>query len=333
MDEELTDKIYQTIKEDAYKIGIGNTPLLPTRYKGRNIYAKLEYFNKFKSVKDRAAFFMIKKAMHDGLVGNERIIIEGTSGNTGIAIAHIANELGVKAEIIIPPATSEGTKKELRDTGVTLIETDLREKPTSTDAAVILAKEREKEHPEKYTRLGQHENENNFLAHYYTTGPEVVHSLGKIPEILAVGIGTGGTIIGLAKYFKSKNPKMKVYGIQPEPDSYIQGIRYLKSATQKKLIEDNKDLIDECVYVTEEEAYNQVKTVLNEYKTFIGTSSGANMAGAKKVAEQTDSGDILTVFPDSAAKYRALYLEKGLFSEEEFDEFVKFTSTKPGGCI
>lgn len=327
------DEIYSQIRDDAYRIGIGNTPLLQIQYGSRSIYAKLEYFNRFKSVKDRAAFFMIKKAIYDSRLNDRKIVIEGTSGNTGIAIANIADILGIRAELIIPPGTNEGTKNELGKTRATIIETESGENPKSTDLAILLSKEKEREFPERFVRLGQHENESNMLSHVYTTGPEILKSMGKIPEILAVGVGTGGTLFGLAKYFRSKNPKTRVFGIQPEKNNYIQGIRYLRTANEKEIIENNMDLIDEWIYVTEEMAYEQVKYVLRENGAFIGTSAGANLAGAKTVADRTSSGDILTVFPDSAEKYRSLYLEKGIFTEKEFDNLADRYRLVPENCI
>lgn len=335
--EPADEQIYRRIREEAYSMGIGRTPILKIPIKKDvTIFAKLEYFNKYGSVKDRAAFFMLKKAQIEGATKGDKIVIEGSSGNTGIAIASIARDLGIDAEIVIPPGISEGTKQRLKETGGTIVETLDDGTPgarNSTAMAIAEARKIAGEYPETYFTLFQHGNEANMLAHYYTTGPEVEEAIGLVPEIAVIGMGTGGTITGLSKYLKSRNPRARVYAVQNHPESYIQGIRNYKLAKEKKLIEDHIDLIDEFMEVTEEEAYSEVKYLLEKHEVFVGTSSGANLAGARRVAESIESGNILTVFPDSAEKYESVYASKGVFTEEEYNKNVRYFIEVPSKAI
>lgn len=328
---------YKRIRLEAYAHEIGRTPIMKIPVKdGLNIYAKLEYFNRFKSVKDRAAFFMLKKAQYDGSISDDGIVVEGTSGNTGIAIASIAHDLGIRAEIIIPPGASEGTKEQLRQAGAILIEAPDDGTPgarNTTGNAINEARKKAMENPGTYFNPFQHGNISNTMAHYYTTGPEVEEAIGLVPEYAAIGMGTGGTVTGLSRYLKSRNPDVKVYAVQSHPDSFIQGIRNYETAKERKLIDDQIDLIDGFITVTEEESYENVRYLLDKYQAFVGTSSGANLAGALKLAEKLDRGNILTVFPDSAEKYRKVYVEKGVFTEEEFDRYTDFYRYIPKDAI
>lgn len=331
------EKLYEKIRNEAYEFGIGKTPLLKISVNERtSIYAKMEYFNRFRSVKDRAAYFMISRLLHEGRLDSSKTIVEGTSGNTGIAIANIARELGIKAEIIIPQAVSEGTKQRLRKSGAIIVEADDLGNPanrSSTHLAIMEAVNKAKQNPESYVNLFQHGNIDNTLAHFYTTGPEICDAIGKVPEYAAIGMGTGGTVTGIAKYLKYRNPGTKVYAIQPETGSYMQGLRNYSEAREKKLIDDQIDLIDGWINVTEEMAYREVMYLLKEHKVFVGTSSGANLAGARILAERIGEGDIATVFPDSGEKYESVYTTHGLMTEEEFRKNLEYLPNIPEDAI
>lgn len=330
-------ELYEKIRDDAYAFGIGRTPLFRMQLNQKtSVYAKMEYFNRFGSVKDRAAFFMIKKLLYQGKLDNSRTIVEGTSGNTGIAVANIARELGIKAEIIIPPAVSEGTKQRLRDSGAILVEADDLGDPanrSSTHIAIVQAMEKARKFPDQYVNLFQHGNPDNMMAHFYTTGPEICNAMGRVPEYAAIGMGTGGTITGIAKYLKYRNPETKVYAVQPEIGSYMQGLRNYNNARERKLIDDNIDLIDGWINVTEDAAYREAVRLLEKYHVFVGTSSGASMAGARILADRIGGGDIVTVFPDSGEKYRSVYTSKGLMTDKEFDENMKYASSVPEDAL
>ncbi len=254
----LSNSLFEEIKNDAYRFNIGNTPL----YKIDNIYSKLEYYNKFDSVKTRAAFFMIEYAIKTGDLTKDKIIIEASSGNTGIAIAGISNLLGYKAEIVIPEGASEETKKILLKYNANLILTP----GNSTENSIKYVDDKIKDNPGKYYRLNQHNNEINSNAHYYTTGPEIDREIKNIGYVVA-GIGTGGTITGLARYFKEKYD-IKVIGIIPDEDSHIFGLRNPFKSENKGIINDYIDYIDEIVTVNENEAYNGVKELKEKYNLF-----------------------------------------------------------------
>lgn len=337
MSDPADDVIYRRIREEAYSTGIGRTPILkiPVK-KDVTILAKLEHFNKYRSVKDRGAFFMLKKAQYDGLLNNGRIVVEGTSGNTGIAMGYIARDLGIEIDIIIPPGTSDGTKERLKDTGASIIEAPADGSPgssISTANAIDTARKMARDRPSDYYNPFQHGNFANAMAHYYTTGPEVEEATGIVPQYAAIGMGTGGTLVGLSKYLRSRNPNVGVFAVQSDPQSFIQGVRNYDRAKEKKLIVENIDLVDDFITVTEKDAYREVRYLLEHHMLFMGTSSGACLAGARELANRIDSGNILTVFPDSAEKYRNVYVEKNVFSEEEFDENIRYYVEIPKEAI
>ncbi|QRF76562.1 Cystathionine beta-synthase [Thermoplasmatales archaeon] len=324
----LDDSDYYKIREEAYSLGIGNTPLVRINHDGgAEIYAKLEYYNRFGSVKDRASFFMIRSMIIDGRLSKNKVIVEASSGNTGIAIANIASLFGIRAEIIIPAGSSKETKDAIRKSGQTLIEMEGDSAPgarISIDPAIALARSKILENPEKYVNLDQYSNPNNTLSHYYTTGPEITKAFnGDAPSHVVIGIGTGGTLTGLAKYFKSVSPDTKIIAVEPVPEHHIQGLKNLSVSNVPKLIEENRSLVDEWINVTDEMAIAEVRNLLHDNKLFVGLSSGASMAGARMVARKIGKGKIVTLFPDSAEKYRSVYLARKVFTEAEFNTGIR----------
>ena len=323
----LNDDSYFRIRDEAYSLGIGNTPLAPLDIgEGVEIYAKLEYFNRFRSVKDRASFFMMKSMIYEGRLTSDNVIVEASSGNTGIAIANIASLLGIRAEMIIPAGSSLETKEAIRQSGQALIEMEGDSAPgarISIDPAIAKAKTMVTDNPEKYVNLDQYSNPNNTLSHYYTTGPEITKSLnGEAPTHVVIGIGTGGTLTGLARYFKFVSPETRIIAVEPVPDHHIQGLKNLSVSNVPKLIEENRSLVDEWITVTDEMAIAEVRNLLLENRLFVGLSSGANMAGARIVARRIREGKIVTLFPDSAEKYRSVYIARKIFTEAEFNSNI-----------
>src|SRR5918994_3984689 len=221
---------------------ICNTPLYElTSYSTENIkfYAKLEWYNPFGSVKDRAAYWMIKDAEKKGLlVKNKSIIIEPTSGNTGIALTGIASSLGYKVEIVIPEKVSEETKTILRQLGAILHETsdDLCPRVgAGTDQSIALAKAISKPRPDIYYMPNQYENDANYLAHYESTGPEIwEQTSGNITHFFS-GCGTGGTITGTATFLKEKDQKIKVFEVQAQRNHLLQGLRNFEESSMPDL--------------------------------------------------------------------------------------------------
>ena len=214
----------QTASEETLS-SIGNTPLVKLDSlsgSAGDFYAKLEGHNPFGSVKDRAAYWMIKDGEERGkLVSGKSIIIEPTSGNTGIALTGIANILGYKVEIVIPEKASQETKDIIKNLGAKVFETsdDLCPKVgAGTDQSIALATSIASSRPDTYYSPNQYANEANFMGHYKGTGPELwKQTEGKITHFFT-GVGTGGTITGVGAYLKEKNPEIKIIGCQPQKD-------------------------------------------------------------------------------------------------------------------
>ncbi len=315
------EKLCRTITNDFYSQGFGNTPML--KYEtpnGSAVYSKLEYFNPFGSIKDRGAFFMIDHLIHTDDSIKNKIIVEGTSGNTGIAIGNICRKLGIKSMLFIPPGTSEETKKELIKSGATVIETNEPKETTSTETAINSAIDIAMKQPETYVCLHQHGNEFNYLSHVYTTAPESEKQMGKLPDAVAIAMGTGGSIIGNAKYFKGRSPTITVYMLQSDQTSYIQGIRNFLKAKDKTIIEKNISLVDKMINVNERDASDGVQKLARERGIFVGFSSGANFMGALKIAESRENINVYTVFPDSGVKYSEFYHNSGILTGMEIED-------------
>ena len=248
------------IAADSNKIGIGNTPLI--RIGNSGIYSKLEYLNRFHSIKDRAAFFMLDYALKTGRLKTGMTVIEGSSGNTGIAIAGISNLLGFHSEIVLPESAPHETVKALKRYGADVVITP----GNSTENSINYAVERARASPDKYYRPGQHENEMNSNAHYYGTGPEIAREIPH-PDHLVIGIGTGGTITGLSRFFKHRGNTM-VTGIIPEEGSHITGLRNPFRSDYKSLIEKYRNYIDEIITVSQDDAYSGVRELKEKYNLF-----------------------------------------------------------------
>src|ERR671922_2730113 len=221
---------------------IGGTPLVElTSFSTKDVklYAKLEWYNPFGSVKDRAAYWMIKDAEKRGILKKDKsIIIEPTSGNTGIALTGIATTLGYKIEIVIPERVSDETKDILRHLGATLHETsdDLCPRVgAGTDQSIALAKAISKPRPDIYYMPNQYENDTNFLAHYESTGPEIWEQTGGNITQFLKGCGTGGTITGTAAFLKEQNKSVRVIAIQAQPNHLLQGLRNFEESSMPDL--------------------------------------------------------------------------------------------------
>jgi len=249
--------LFNEIALESNKIGIGNTPLFKIGDTG--IYSKLEYYNRFRSIKDRAAFFMIDYALKSGELRSDQTIIEASSGNTGIAIAGISSILNLKNEIVIPESAPDATKKLLSSFGSRVVTTP----GNSTENSINYVENMVEKYPEKYYRLSQHANIMNSNAHYYGTGPEINEKLEHIDN-LVVGVGTGGTITGLARYFKEKY-SINVTGVLPAEGSRIVGLRNPFKSNHRVLLDTYKSLIDNFVTVSENDAYEGVRQLKAKY--------------------------------------------------------------------
>ena len=309
---------------------IGNTPLveLDSFAIGRvRFFAKLEWYNPFGSVKDRAAYWMVKEAEKKGVLKRDKsIIIEPTSGNTGIALAGISKALGYKVEIVIPDKVSDETKKILRRLGATLHETsdDLCPRVgAGTDQSIALAKAISKPRPDIYYMPNQYENDANFLAHYESTGPEIwKQTNGELTHFLT-GCGTGGTITGIATFLKEKNEKIKIVAIQAQKNHLLQGMRNFEESAMPDLFLRRQKVVDEWLTATNEESFRLVKELALKERLLVGPSSGSVMASMVKVAEKLERGNIVGIFADDGTKFRSLYDQQGVFTDSEYYDVLK----------
>jgi cysteine synthase B len=210
---------------------IGNTPLVRLHVLNKNskvrIFGKLEGNNPGGSVKDRPAYYMIKEAEESGELTPEKIILEPTSGNTGIALAMIGAAKGYQVKLCMPECVSTERQHILEAFGAEVILTPARE---GTDGAIRKAHQIVNDQPDKYYMPNQFENENNVLAHYETTGPEILSQTNGEIDVLVVGMGTTGTLMGAGKYLKEQKPQIKVVDIEPTEGHTIQGLKNMKEA-------------------------------------------------------------------------------------------------------
>lgn len=328
-------EIYQEVTDDAYRFGIGRTPIYYHEIGKSVIYAKMEYRNKYRSIKDRAGFFMISSGIKRGLLDRDKTIIEASSGNTGIAIANIAKEMGYRAKIYVPNASSQATKDAIRTTGQDMVEVfDEASKHGSIniDTAVSMLRTEMESHPGKYVNFNQYSNDANSLGHYYTTGPEVTSVLNDSITHVVISIGTGGTITGLAQYFKQNFPSVKIVAVMPKPFHKIQGLKNLNVSKTPEILAKNMNLIDDWMDIDDRDAEQTLRN-MTDLELFTGLSSAANYFSAMKVAERYPGSRILTVFPDSAEKYKESYINRKLFTVDEYEEFSAFYRKDPSDTI
>jgi cysteine synthase B len=305
---------------------VGNTPLVQLdSLTNDNVtyFAKLEGHNPFGSVKDRAAYWMIKDGEERGiLTKGKSIIIEPTSGNTGIALTGIANLLGYKVEIVIPEKASNETKDIIRNLGAKVFETsdDLCPKVgAGTDQSIALATSIASSRPDTYYSPNQYANEANFKGHYVGTGPEIwKQTEGKVTHFFT-GVGTGGTITGIGAYLKEKNPNIKIIGCQPQQNHLIQGWRNFEESAKPDLFLKRENVVDDWVSVDNKEAFSVVKEVFEKDKLLVSPSSAAVYACMKKYPIE-GKGCVVGIFADDGRKFKSVYAEQEIMSAEEFDE-------------
>jgi len=308
---------------------VGNTPLVKLNSLSNNrvsYFAKLEGHNPFGSVKDRAAYWMIKDGEERKiLIRGKSIIIEPTSGNTGIALTGIAKLLGYKVEIVIPEKASNETKDIIRNLGAKVFETsdDLCPKVgAGTDQSIALATSIASSRPDLYYSPNQYANEANFMGHYVGTGPEIWKQTdGRITHFFT-GVGTGGTITGIGTYLKEKNPDVKIIGCQPQKNHLIQGWRNFEESAKPDLFLKRENVVDDWVSVDNDEAFSVVKEVFAKDKLLISPSSAAVYACMKKY-HVDGNGCVVGIFADDGRKFKSVYATQNVMTEVEFDTALK----------
>lgn len=293
-----------------YKDGlelIGNTPIISLEKIGyNNVYIKLEKYNPAGSIKDRIALSMIEGAEKKGILKKESILVEATSGNTGIALAMAGNLKGYKVIIIMPETMSIERRQLVKAFGAELI---LTEGAKGMNGSIEKLEELLKKN-ENYINLGQFENEDNPRIHFEATGPEIYKEVPDVDVIIA-GIGSGGTISGIGKFLKQKNEKVEVIGIEPSSSPLI---TQKKSGPHKiqgigaNFIPKNydEDVVDKVVTVSDEDAFEMVRLLANKLGILVGISSGANIFGAIEIAKKYPNKKIVTIAPDGVDKYMSM---------------------------
>lgn len=299
---------------------VGNTPLLELTHIEREfqlqakIFAKLEYFNPAGSIKDRVAKAMIEKAEESGALKKDSVIIEPTSGNTGIGLASVATAKGYRIIIVMPETMSVERRKLIKAYGAELVLSDGTKGMTG---AIAKAEELAKEIPNSLI-AGQFVNPENPKAHFETTGPEIYRDTDGKVDIFVAGVGTGGTITGTGNYLKSQNPAIQVVAVEPASSPVlsegkagahkIQGI----GAGFVPEILDTK-VYDEVIKVENEAAFEMGRMIGNKEGLLVGISSGAALYGAIEVAkrEENKGKNIVVILPDSGDRY----LSTELFGE------------------
>src|SRR5579862_1359056 len=286
---------------------IGNTPLIRMTRTGAEfpnvaICAKAEWFNPGGSVKDRAAYFMIREGERTGALKPGKIILDATSGNTGIAYAMIGAALGYRVKLCLPSSASPERKHILQAYGVDIVYTPGDE---ATDGAIRRVREIFEADPDKYFYPDQYGNPANPNAHYNTTAPEIwEQTRGQITHFVA-GLGTSGTFVGTSRRLKELNPKIRCISFQPDSGFHgLEGLKHMATAIVPSIYDPK--LADEDMEVRTEDAHKIVKQLAREEGILAGVSSGAALWAAIEVASRIPSSEravIVTVFPDSGEKY------------------------------
>jgi S-sulfo-L-cysteine synthase (O-acetyl-L-serine-dependent) len=283
---------------------IGRTPLIRLRRfeqecPGVEICAKVEGQNPGGSVKDRAAARMIAEGEKSGALKAGLTILDATSGNTGIAYAMIGAARGYKVKLCVPANASPERKLILKAFGAELILTNPLE---STDGAIREARRLKAEEPDRYFYPDQYNNDGNWMAHYDTTGPEIIEQTSGALTHFVAGLGTSGTFMGTARRLRKFSTTIKLISFQPATAFHgLEGLKHMESAIVPGIYDPG--LADEDLRVESEDAFEMVRRLAHEEGVMAGISSGAALAATLQVARRLDKGLIVTVFPDGAEKY------------------------------
>ena len=307
-------KLSPYIEQDSIDVAeieaqIGNTPLIGFKRitahlpKNIQIFAKAEWHNPGGSVKDRPAFEIVRQALADGRLGNGKILMDSTSGNTGIAYAMLGASIGFGVKLFMSEAVSKERIAILKAYGVDIEFTDPME---GSDGAIVAVRELAERDPETYFYADQYNNPANWQAHYKTTGVEIwKQTEGKVTHFVA-GLGTSGTLTGTSKRLREYNPDIQIISAQPDIAFHgIEGWKHMPTSILPGIY--NENLADEDLGITTEDSYEMTRRLAREEGYLVGPSAGAAMVAslnvAERLAENGQSGVVVTLFPDNAYKY------------------------------
>lgn len=294
--------IHQDVRIHDLRSAIGNTPLVELRSVNPNprvrVLVKLEGNNPGGSVKDRPALFMLLGAEERGELTREKTILEPTSGNTGIALAMLGTSRGYRVRLVMPACVSLERRAVLAAFGAELVLSPAEE---GTDGAIRLAHRILGENPDRYYMPNQYANPDNVRAHRETTGPEILAQTAGDVDCFVAGMGTGGTLMGVAGYLRGKKPSVKVIGVEPTLGHRIQGLKNMNEAIVPPIY--RREKLDETFVVGDEPAFEAARRLAVEEGLFVGMSSGAAVVGAVETAKRISSGTIVTLLPDRGDRY------------------------------
>ena len=303
----LDYKVYQSDLDSGADLTahVGNTPLLALRKLNWKlsprvkVFAKAEWFNPGGSVKDRPALNIIRTALANGDLGNGKRLLDSTSGNMGISYATFGAVLGIPVTLAVPASASPERFAILRALGAELILTDPSE---GSDGAILMARQKAAEKPDLYWYANQYNNDANWLAHYKSTGPEILCQTDEGITHFVAGLGTSGTLIGTGRYLREQVHGVKIIAFQPDAAFHgLEGLKHMPTAIKPGIYDPS--FADETRAVRTEDAHEMVLRLAREEGLFVGISSGAAAIAALRVAEELDEGIVVTLFPDAGYKY------------------------------
>lgn len=281
---------------------VGGTPLVRINQIWKpaavEIWAKLEGCNPMGSVKERPALAIVEAAEQDGSLRKGMTILESSSGNTGIGLAMVGAVKGYPVAIVMPQKVSLERRQILRALGAEIIFTSEK---GGSDEAWEIAEKLHRDQPDKYFYTQQYSNRNNTLSHYHYTAMEIWNDMEGDIDVAAIGLGTCGTIMGVAQRLKELKPTIRVVAIEPQRSHTQQGLRNMDDSRVPELLD--WSVIDEKVVIDDASAYEYARRLAREEGIFAGISSGTAIAGSIEVAKRLTSGKIVTVFPDRGEKY------------------------------
>jgi cysteine synthase B len=291
---------------------IGNTPLIElTRFShvqsNVQIFGKLEGNNPGGSIKDRPAHYMIRNAEESGELTPGQTILEATSGNTGIALAMIGAAKGYRVKLCMPECVSLERQHILEALGAEVVMTPARER---TDGAIRRASQLLESAPETYYMPNQFENYSNVLAHYETTGPEILAQTDGQVDVVVAGMGTTGTLMGVQAFFAERKPQVRIVGVEPLEGHTIQGLKNMTESIVPGIYD--PDVLDEDITVDDEEAFVTTRRLANQEGVFVGMSSGAAVAGALRIAHKMSHGIVVVILPDRGDRYLSTTLFRSI---------------------
>jgi cysteine synthase B len=293
---------------------IGGTPLVELDAgdvkPGVRIMAKLEGNNPGGSVKDRPARQMIMAAEASGELTGDKVILEPTSGNTGIALAMIAAARGYRIKLVMPACVSVERRSVLEAYGAEIV---LSPGCEATDGAIRLAHKIYDENPDVYYMPNQYANPNNVLAHYETTGPELMAQTGGAISHFVAGMGTSGTLMGVAKYFQEAKPEVQVVAVEPVLGHKIQGLKNMREAIVPPIY--NENACHRKLVVEDDDAFETARQLAARQGIFCGMSGGAAVAGALRLAQELEEGLIVVLIPDRGDRYLSTNLFKSMCAQ------------------